>query len=98
LKKKKKNRKKKKKKKRKKTKKRKKKRRKKKKTKKRKKKMMTIQFEPRSKHTSVLFYCICPTNAQCALTISVFQSTPTGFDVYTSSSGSFLLCTLMLQN
>ena len=44
------------------------------------------------------FYYICPTNAQYTLTISLSYSTATCFDVYASSSGTLLLCTLNLEN
>ena len=39
------------------------------------------------------FYYVCRTNAQCILTVSVSYSIATCFDIYTSSSGSLLLCT-----
>jgi len=34
----------------------------------------------------------------CVLTISAAYNTPTRFDVYRSSSGSLLLCTVRVQN
>ena len=40
------------------------------------------------------FFYICPTDAQYTLTMYVSDSTAACFDVYTSSSGSLLLCTL----